>query len=73
MTDIKLSVFGREMLVSRSQEQWLVYLLGTEGKRRLADDIAIPPDIQDRDIAGYLADFYHEWATPKHNDVVPLD
>lgn len=73
MTDIKLNVFGRDMLVRRSQGKWLAYYLGNVGKRRLAEDITIPSDIKDHEIPGYMADFYHEWATPAHHGVLVLD
>ena len=69
---LKLEVFGREMEVLRQRGRWTVYYLGAEGKKRLAPDVRIPDELNEADIALYLADVCHEWATPRHDSVVVI-
>ena len=40
-----------------------------EGKRQAARDIVIPPDTPESELARYLADLCHEWATPERSTV----
>ena len=41
-TPLKLDAFGRRVLIERRVEQWVVYYVGGDGKRRIAEDIIIP-------------------------------
>lgn len=66
---LELDVFGRRVLVLRRHDQWVVFYLGNEGKRRPANDLVIPADFLEREIPQYLADICHEWAMPQHPDV----
>ncbi len=45
MKSITLDVFGRRVLVVRSEDKWSVFYLGNEGKRRLATDIFVPASV----------------------------
>ena len=69
---MKLNVFGRLVEVARDGTSWKAFYLGNEGKRRLAEDIIIPPHIQEEQIIEYVADLCHEWATPNRNEVRKL-
>ena len=69
---IRLDVFGREVLVLHSDNGWLVYYLGPEGKRRPAKDIIIPSYVTESDVEQYIADLCHEWASPSNPEVKRL-
>ena len=55
--------------VLRRDEAWRVFYLGDEGKKRLAADIVIPAGVAECDLAQYLADVRHEFATPRNPEV----
>jgi hypothetical protein len=61
---IRFDVFGTLIGVERAGDQWRVYYIGAKGKRRIADDVVIPPSIEEGALAQYLADLRHEYATP---------
>ena len=65
MARLKFDVFGRKMVVERSETQWSAFYVG-EGKRRLAQDVVIPPSVSESELERYLADLCHEWATERH-------
>lgn len=67
--DMKLNVFGRVVQVERTGSSWKAYYVGSEGKRRPADDIVIPDHITDETVIEYIEDLCHEWATPKNDRV----
>ena len=72
MTGLRFDVFGRRVLVVRSNNRWQAYYLGDEGKRRPAADIIIPANTAEEELTRYLADLCHEWATGRHPDVRKL-
>ena len=66
---IKLDVFGRRMGVEKLASGWRLYYLDGEGKRRLADEVVIPDFVHERGIERYLADIFHESASPEISEV----
>ncbi|NIM98024.1 MAG: hypothetical protein GTO24_08095 [candidate division Zixibacteria bacterium] len=70
---IRFDVFGREVLVVNINDRWSVFYLGTDGKRRRAEDIVVPSFITESEIERYLADLCHEWASENYPDVKRLD
>ena len=66
---MKLNVFGRKVEVVKSKENWKVFILEGEGKKRIADNIFIPSSVNESEIVNYLSDMYHEWATPSNNQI----
>lgn len=50
---------------------WRAYYLGADGKRRPADFI-VPADVGKEELMEYLADLFHEDATPGHDRVERL-
>jgi hypothetical protein len=65
-----LDLFGRPFLVDRLGTDWAIYYPGAEGKRGPLFELPIPHFIDTHDdLAKYLADLCHEWATPSHPDV----
>ncbi len=69
---MKLSVFGRKFEVIRERDQWNLFSLG-EGKKHRVDDILIPAHLTETDVITFLADMFHEMATPDNSDVQRLD
>ena len=73
MNKLRFNVFGHAMLVEDTGAGWQVFYTGNEGKKRPARDIALPPNLDEAEIARYLADLCHEWASDRHSDVVRVD
>ena len=69
---MKMSVFGKIIEVNRTKEHWSVFYVGAEGKKRLAHDIIIPPELQEDELLEYVADLCHEWETKTNNKVERL-
>jgi len=59
---MKLDVYGRQIVIVKHNDQWRVFYLGGEGKKRIADDITIPSHIGENELSGYMADLCHEWS-----------
>jgi hypothetical protein len=57
--------------VSGGPGAWRAFYFGAEGKRRPADFI-IPGDVAEADLCDYLADLFHEDATPRNNTATQL-
>ena len=72
MATLRFEVFGRSVLVERSADGWEAFYLGSEGKRRRAEDLFIPSTIPEEGVERYLADLCHEGATPQYPSVVRL-
>jgi hypothetical protein len=69
-----LDIFGRQFFVERTAAGWGIYHPGAEGKRGAPLELPIPPGVgTDDELASYLADLCHEWATPAHPDVRWVD
>lgn len=67
----RFNVFGTLVAVAGEPGTWRAFYLGVEGKRRLADFI-IPADVGSDELAEYLADLFHENATPRNSVVTPI-
>lgn len=70
---LRFSVFGRLLGVARTRGEWRVVYIGADGKHRAADDVMIPPSVKASEVAAYLADLFHESASPENPEVVRLD
>jgi len=73
MKALRFDVFGRRVLVTASNNGWTTFYTSDDGKRRAATDIVLPPDLPASEIAQYLDDLCHEWATERHPHVKQLD
>ena len=71
MSEFRFNVFGNLIAVAGSAGAWRAFHLGADGKRRPADFI-VPRDVQEADLAEYLADLFHENATPRNSSVTQL-
>lgn len=73
MTALRFDVFGRQLLIVRTEPGWSTFYIGPEGKRRPASNLVVPASVAEAELERYLADLCHEWATEKHPDVRRLD
>lgn len=71
MADHRFNVFGKLVLIRGSAGAWEAFYPGPDGKRRPADFI-VPDDIAEADLQEYLADLFHEDATPRNHSVTRL-
>ncbi len=69
---MKFNVYNRQLEVNRHQGQWRVLILGSEGKKRLGENIVIPADVREDELMDYLADLCHEWSREGHVSVTRL-
>ena len=72
MTVLRFDVFGRSMEVVREGDLWAAYYLGSDGKRRPAHEAHVPHFVEVGGVGRFLADLYHESASPERPDVVEL-
>jgi hypothetical protein len=71
MRELRFRVFGTLVVIVSTGRGWTPYLVGADGKRRRADFV-VPSFIEEKDLAQYLADLFHEAATPRNNKVIQL-
>jgi hypothetical protein len=65
---MRFDVFGRfVLLVERHGDGWCVLELGGDGKRRIFEDVMIPPHVGEDEVGTLLADLLHEFARPGAN------
>ena len=70
---IKFDVFGKRMSVQRKEGEWLIFRESNTGVRARVYDVVIPAELEETELATYLADIFHESATEKHSSVTRLD
>lgn len=68
---IRYSVFGRLVDIEGQRGNWLALLVGADGKRGPAGFI-VPEFLEEHELGTYLADLFHEAATPRNGDVVRI-
>jgi hypothetical protein len=68
MREYHFNVFGKPVAVRAAAGGWEAFYLGAEGKRRPADFV-VPADVDAAGLREWLADLFHENATPRHPDV----
>lgn len=71
MKEFRFNISGSFIAVTDSSGAWRAFYFGAEGKRRFADCV-IPDDVVEQDLCEYLADLFHENATPRNNKVILL-
>lgn len=71
MLDLRFNVFGRLVQITGSPGHWTAWLLGADGKRRPANFI-VPDFVPEDELEQYLADLFHESATPTNGSVFRL-
>ncbi|MCW8329446.1 hypothetical protein MD588_11565 [Photobacterium sp. SDRW27] len=63
---IKFDVFGKLMSVQRKNEEWLLFMESDTSMRVRIYDVAIPAELDESELAGYLADIFHENVQSPH-------
>ena len=71
MVERRFKVFGTLVTIAGTPGAWQAFYPGADGKRRAADFI-VPVDIAEHELAEYLADLFHENATPRNAGVEQL-
>lgn len=68
------NVFGRHIGVRRENNLWLVFRADiSERKFSRLYEIAIPDDLTEDELPGWLGDIYHESATERYPDVMRVE
>ena len=70
---IKFEVFGMRMSVQRKDDEWLLFRESNTGVRARVYEVVIPADLEESELATYLADIFHESANEKHLSVIRLN
>ena len=70
---IKFDVFGKRLFVQRKNDEWLLFRESNTGVRARVYEVVIPADLEESELATYLADIFHESANEKHPLVTRLD
>ncbi|WP_434165786.1 DUF7661 family protein [Vibrio chagasii] len=66
---LKFQVFHQRVSVQRQNEEWLLYRESETSIRARVYDVIIPSDLAEEELARYLADIYHEFASEKYPSV----
>jgi hypothetical protein len=62
---MRFDVYGRfTLIIERTGSGWLVLEQGADGKRRVSEDVVLPPDLPEAEIPGQLDALLHELARP---------
>jgi len=69
---IKFNVFGKPMSILKKENEWLLFNESDTGLRSRVYDVVIPSDMEPRELATYLDDIYHEYATDKNPKVIEI-
>lgn len=71
MKEFRFDIFGAFIAITGSNGVWQAFYLGADGKCRPADFV-VPGDVAEEELCEYLADLYHENATPRNSNAVQL-
>jgi hypothetical protein len=71
MREIHFNVFGRLVAIGGTSGHWSAFILGSDGKRRPAEFI-VPNFLAEEELGRYLADLFHESATPSNHEVFQI-
>lgn len=67
-------VFGRYIGVKRENNRWLTFRVDmTERKFSRIYEIAIPDEMTEAELSGWLGDIFHEAASDRHPDVIRVE
>jgi len=69
--ELRFNVFGTLVTITGAPGAWQAFYPGSDGKRRPADFI-VPDDLHEDGLLDYLADLFHEDATPRRPNVLRL-
>ncbi|PJZ85566.1 DUF7661 family protein [Leptospira harrisiae] len=66
MQEYHFKIYNIIICISGKPHSWEAFYVGNEGKKRKADFI-IPENLEESDLCEYLADLFHEYATPTNH------
>lgn len=66
MKEFRFHIFGAHIAITGAPGAWRAFILGAEGKRRPAEFV-VPDDVAEHELCEYLADLFHEHATPRNS------
>jgi len=70
---MKLELFGKKRIeICHEGGNWILYSL-SEGKRLKLADVVIPGHFSEDEAIVFLADLFHEAATPEFPDIKRID
>ncbi len=70
---MKYNVYKREIEIIKAHGTWTVFMLGSDGKKRVSHDIFIPSTVSEENMETYLEDLLHEWASPGNDKICKID
>ena len=66
----RLNVFGRPFVAEHTEAGWRVHAAGADGKRGASLVPSVPTFVHTEDeLVAFLADLFHESATPERSEV----
>ncbi len=68
----KFDVFGKVMGIGRTNNGWQLFTISTTGTRIPVNDVVIPADLSPMEFERFLDDLYHEQASDRHRQIIPL-
>jgi hypothetical protein len=72
MSPFHFNVFGIRIAIEDAPGNWSTFILGDEGKRRPAS-FMVPAFLAEEELCQYLADLFHESATPTNGEVYRIE
>ena len=69
--EFRFNIFGALIAITGANGAWRAFYLGADGKRRPADFV-VPNEVAEDGLCEYLADLYHENATPRNSNAVQI-
>jgi hypothetical protein len=66
-------VFGATMEMKRHDHRWLLLRISGDGKSSPVNEVVIPDNLAEEELAGFLDDMFHEYATLDHPAVSRLE
>jgi hypothetical protein len=69
--ELRFNVFGKLIAVTGGPGAWAAFELGSDGKRRPAAFV-VPDCLAEDELCEYLADLFHESASPANGDVFQI-
>lgn len=65
---LEMEIYGKRFRVRRERENWVVLIIGQDGKTRVSEDICIPSSMREHEIRRYLEDLLHEYVSQGKED-----
>ena len=70
---IEFNVFGKQMMVERKDDEWLLFLESGSGFKSRVTEIVIPDGLEERELDQFLDDMYHEMASEEYPAVFRVE